>query len=494
MEREVNARHDRPALLTRMLKLLRRRAFIVAAILFAILAGLDAWLKATPDPGYCPENAFCTLAADDFPSFYAALWSCDLSEAVSPEIHGPLADVSRGIRLGTGIRPTPIRWRVWLGSKFVAAYSEDGSGICVHPGLLLRLADVYRRVVQRVPEEEGVRRFGSLFYGWRDGFVVVSASRSYVQSSLAAPAPVLEPSRGRDEMRITWPGSEGVLRIRARDGLPAEGWFRGSLTQRTSPLTLAGAWPRPPLFAISASRWTDLKTLIVEAGNALQFAARGILDEETRGQVFAAGTQLAGYTSAQFRSDRLAKGWDLSADECAAALWDLDTDETTPVPELAFVFRGEGPAFGAHPLDKALPREDAIPHEWEGRPGIVIPWLGEKLMLCLAGRDRDWLLTTREPLMAELIGAQAAGPPIYADAALTLDWSKAGRCAATLVQKASDLELIPRMNRKDVEREWMPYVRAATRLGSLHLYGTARDGRVVFKGLLAQQKVGEGTD
>ena len=133
-----------------MLTRLRRwRTLIVAALPILLLAGLDAWLKATPDPGYCPEGALLAAAADDFPSFYAALGACDSSEAASSEVRAQISEMSRRIRIETGIRPTPLRWRVWLGNKFLAAYSDDGMGFCVHPGLLLRIVEICRSAVCR---------------------------------------------------------------------------------------------------------------------------------------------------------------------------------------------------------------------------------------------------------------------------------------------------------------------------------------------------------
>lgn len=475
-----------------MLTRLRRwRALIFAAVTLCLLGGIDAWLKNTSDPGYCPDDAVWTLATDDLPGLYAALGDCDFAEAALPELRKPLADLARHIRLATGIRPTPLRCRVWLGSKFVAAFSEEGIGFCVHPGLLMRVADLYRHAIQRVPTEEGVRQFGSLCYGWRDGFLVVSASPSYVRASLLdAAKPGIEPPTGRREIRLTWAGSKGALHVRAENGLPAEGWIEGQLdARRTSGLSLPESWPEPPLISVGVSRWPDLKLIGGMAQAGLKTAAPYVFDEETREHLALMAARWAEYFSTHVDMDALPEGWDRSVDECALAVCDVDTDETIPVPELALILRSAEPAFGPHPFLKALPADSAIPHEWNGRPGTVIPWFGEELMLCLATRDQDRLLTTQEPLMAELIAAKGTGAPREADMAITLNWAKLGRCAEALLTKAAEFELIPRMNQKDVAREWMPYVRAAARLGTLDLDATSQEGRILFGGFLARQQV-----
>jgi hypothetical protein len=472
-----------------MLTRLRRwRALILAAIVLLLLGSIDALLKTTAEPGYCPENPLWTLAIDDFPGFYAALGTCDSSKAAIPELRKPLADVARGIRLATGIRPTPLRCRVWFGNKLLAAYTEEGIGFCVHPGLLTRLVYLYCHLIARTPTEEGVSRFGSFCYGWREGFLIVSPSSSYVRASLMAAKPSVESPEGRREMRLAWAGSKGALRVRPEDGLPVDGWIQGQLApRRADGLSLSESWPAPPLMSVVVSRWSDLKILAGLARVGLEYASQRLLDEETRQQILSMAAEGVEYLSTQIDTDALPKDWDRSVDECALALWDIDTGETIPVPELALVLHSAEPAFGPHPFEKVLAADNGIPHEWDGRPGIVIPWMGEKLMLCLATRDQDRLLTTQEPLMAELIGAEITGRPREADAALALNWAKAGHCAGALLARAADLELVPRMNRKDVEIEWMPYIRAASHLGTLDLQATSRDGRIVFQGFLARQ-------
>lgn len=471
-----------------MLTRLRRWWFpMAAALLLIVLAGADTWLKSTPDPGYCPEHAFVIAAADDLPAFYAAFGKCDFAAAASKEIKAPLADFARWVRITTGIRPTPLRCRVWLGDKLLAADSEEGAGLCIHPGLLLRVAGLYHRFTHRAVGEDGVRRAGNVFYAWRDGFLIVSPSQAYVSASLAAAPPKLEPSEGRDEMRFAVPGSGGAVRIRARDGLPITGHFKAALTHRTKPLTLAEVWPEPPLLAIAVSRWSELTAARRAVFEMIQSAAEGLLSEDARTNALGFIMALDQYLVEQFKFNNVPKDWDASINECAAALWNIDASEVTPVPELAVILRGENPVSGKHPFEDAFPVENTVPHEWEGRAGKVVPWLGEKLAICLVGRDRDWLLTTQEPLLAQWLAYRGPETSINADAALAFDWSKAARCAEALLLHAADLEFLPRMNRKDVENDWMPYVHAAGHLGTLHVQAVSREGRIEFNGFLARQ-------
>jgi len=185
--------------------------------------------------------------------------------------------------------------------------------------------------------------------------------------------------------------------------------------------------------------------------------------------------------------DALPKGWDDGVDECGLAVTNMDVESVTPVPQVALVLRSVLPRYVGHPLERLAPAAGSVPYEWNNCPGWMAPWAGEKLALCFSGQDRDWFVTTRESTMAELAGKLKEALPVEADATVRINWEDLAARAGVLVRKAGELELIPGMNSRDVERDVMPWVRALGRMGRLRLDGTCESDRVVFRGILAQQ-------
>ena len=448
-----------------------------AAAALVLLVWIDAQVKRAPIPGYCPENTAWVAAAEDFGRFYEGLQHCDAASALSDHAPHGLFDYELAVGEATGIRPTPLRWRVWMGNAFLAGASPEGVGFCTRPGVLLRAADALRRRLVRPVYGGSVFTLGRLFYGWRNGFLIVSQSHRYVTASLDADAPEVAGSRGRDELRVhAMHDRRAVVRIRAADGLPISGWVTGTVSKCKAPLSLPDAWPEAPLMSVSASRWADLARLPQLIHSA---AAPGHVWPRWLERVVETASE-------QWGVDRLPEDWDALVRECSLAVMDVDTEEVTPVPEVGVVMRGEGSARGPHPLEALGPEGQTIPYEWNGQPGLLAPWLGEKLTVCLGSYDRDWLVTSQEPVMNDLIGSLRPAHPVEADVVVRVNWQKLAATAGVLVRKAADFELIPRMNAQDAQERLIPFVEAASELGSARLEGHCRGDRIAFRGFLAR--------
>jgi hypothetical protein len=472
-----------------MLKRLRRwRALLCTLAVIGILAWLDDRVTSSPTPGYCPETAAWIVAAQDFGVFYSGIQRSDAARAAADDLRQPLSAVELAVRKTTGIRPTPLRWRAWMGRSLLAARADSGFGFCVRPGLLLRAADCCGRVILRRPVEGGISTFGPVFYAWRDGFLIVSESRDYVAQCLTAPEPALEPSEGRDDLRIHLGRPyRMVIHLYARDGLPVSGWINQTITRRTTPLTLPDAWSEPPILTVASSKWNDL---IAAFRMLAVVAAPGVtasVPAETETQLISWLKALTRAAAAQWHLDSLPEDWDAQVDECAVALTDIDTDETTPVPEAALVLRPARPVYGPHPLERLVPADGVLPYEWDRHPGVIVPWMGEKLSACFASDERNWFVTSQGPAMARLVGSLREANPLQADVAVRLCWNKLAVRAEILLRKAAELELIPRMNAKDAQDRLVPYIKAMARLGALRLDGRSAGDRVTFAGFLARQ-------
>lgn len=460
-------------------RLRRWLALLCLPVALALLASWDLRLKSGPDVALLPSGCDWTLVAPDFPLFWARVAQVRAGQAFQDAFPMRVHAAELELRLATGVRPTPGRWRAWMGVRLAAGYFGDAVGICVRPGLLLRAADRIARALGRCKAEDGVSRFGDYCYAWRDGLLIVSKSRKFVRAAMESP-PVKLPRIESAELEIGWPGEQGGrLRIRAEEGLPVSGSVPGSLTARSNGLTLAGALPGEALVSVATTKpsealqlfgalWTSIRPYCQNAAPALTHLAE----------------RLSSHMHRAWQWDRLGRAWDRSIAECNLALTGISHETTLPAPVLAAVFRPATREPGAHPLMPLLAGEPPLLYEWNGSPGWARSIMGRDWTLCLATVRDAWIATSREREMRRVAGKLIGGVAREADLALRIDWVRAAPELAVLLSAAADYELLPEMNARDAA----PWIDSCRRfcgaLGVTALDAWARGGRLEFRGWL----------
>ena len=454
------------------------RAFLAAVLLLAALALLDQQiLRAAPLYGIRPADAEWVLSTGDFPSYWRNLESGDVYARIREDWPRPQGDLELAVRLATGIRPTPARWRMWLGERLTVAASREGMGCCVYPGLLLRVAGRLAQVFGYSPDATGIAQFNGTYYTWRDGFLILSRDRPYVEACLKRGDSGPLRSGADTELAFHWTGPhEGYVRTRPGDGFPVEGRLHITVSDGDSPLSLTNAWPTPPVAAITARNTDDLASIGTAAEHAL-----GAFDQwdVVKSSVLEAVDH--------WELQPLHGDWDAGVEQVSLALQGVDTTEFFPVPDLSFVMRQQSPIAGDHPLRPLFADNVAIDYEWHGQPGVYVPWLGEGFSPCLSGHGLDWIATLNEPAMASLVGALGSGPsePPDVDAALRISWGPASEILKSLVLHAAERELIPGYSEQEARSDFSPKFDALGKLGALQLNARAlEDGWLEFDGRL----------
>lgn len=452
-----------------------------ALLAFAIVAAMLVWmdqrtLAAAPLHGIRPQGSTWVLSTSNFPQFWRRLAQGDVFERMRKEWPRPQSAFELAIRLDTGIRPTPLRWRVWLGQRVTMAKSQDDIGLCVFPGILLRTVDWSARLLGHRPDADGIAVYGPYHYAWRDGFLIASRSREYVMNCLVNGDTGPLRSRSDGELAFQWTGSpEGYIRTLPGPGLRVEGQVHMRLSDGEGPLSLTNAWPQPPVFAITARTTDDLLTLAA----MVEHAAASLPEWESHKQSLSIA--LSGWDVTQ-----LSESWDSGFHHVALALLDVSVEDTLPIPDAAFVMRGGTTANAAHPLAPLAARHVSIPYEWDGQPGLYIPWLGEQFSPCLGRSGRDWIVTLNEPRMAALAGSLSAGPAETADVDVTLrmSWEKVGKTAQGIAGSIASNSLLPRMSGEEAQGALSPKIDALSHLGTLHINARAEGEWVSFDGNL----------
>ena len=448
--------------------------------ILAAIAWLDARIKSqAPLRGYCPSTAEAVLYSADFGTFWGSALDTKPVQRIRAEWRGAGSGIELHLRKLTGIRPTPARWRLWMGERFLSAKTPSAFGVCTYPGLLMRGVSKLHGLVRDPIDASGVRAYGDVYFAWRDGFLIASQDPDYVRAALESDPVEMKPDASPlavvFESRVAPIVS---LELMASDEFPIRGQIPSTVSARSAPMTLPSAWSTPPIAACSASAWHDIASLLTVADEALAHSAHW-------NDIRAAGSELM---TTWNLSPPPATWQDERLDHCSLLLTGFDITSTVAYPELAFVVRSTLPAAGAHPLEGVLPAEiEGIPYEWGGYPGMLYPMTGSQWAPCLGHQGRDWLGTSRERVMRSLVANMDEGPPIDADFTIQVDWEQVASALQRILMNVEDLELFPEMNADEVRSNLVPIAKSIRHLGRTVILGTHVDGTNTLNGLLARR-------
>jgi len=441
-------------------------ACVLVGLSATLLIWIDHLLKASSTLGYRPENATWTIATGNFSASWRGFEETGVVQTLRAETPFPIDDLILSGRQATGVRLTPARWRTYLGHRFVASASPDGFGWSTRPGLLLRGLSLAHSTFIARSLGDGLYSFGDFAYSRHKGFLLVSRSTEYLRAAREANVLPMDAEVPFAGFSLNKTGaSEWTMIVSAEEGLPVAGTVAIALAPRKAPLTLTHSWPESPMVAITGSNPRQCINAIVSLLEGVPGS------ERLTGSMAEMGFMLPRYT-------------DKHGAEFSLAVLDVDTSQTLAVPEVALVVRGVKPRFSV------MAPFQSIPFEWNGNPGWIRPWLGEKLGVCWTVDDQLLYYTNQQSVMARTVGRMETATPSSAHLELAIDWARVSRVGTDLVRVAAKHELLPRMNAADAEDLVVPYMRSLAQFGALHVECKSDGSSVRFEGHLAATKEG----
>jgi hypothetical protein len=335
--------------------------------------------------GYAPPSAEWSLTSEDLPRQWERLRGADGYKAIRNAWPQWFSTFEQRVRFAAGVRPTPDRLRVWLGSRFHGAAGESGMGVCSYPGILPRAA---HRVVSpwlKSPKP-GIYRFRDIHYAWRDGWLIASDSFAYVDASLNGADALPEPAAADPSTAVVFARERAPqfeLAFGYEERLHFAGRLRWELDPSIHPLEIPEekTLARPLALAMAsrdAAGWTEMLRRLPEwtplETSVLPFLTELIEMSPAAGSIEAERVLQWGYAAGADRTPGIAgasaMGWITSA-------------------------RGVG-------LDQCLhlpaPLQNTVPMEWGPYEGGCFDLLAEPF--CCGGHDGLWLLSTEESLLA----------------------------------------------------------------------------------------------
>lgn len=446
----------------------------------AVLVLLDWRFKSSDAAGFVPDGVTWRVYSDDLPTFWGMLQENALWQRTRPDLLPIVRRVELELTRVAGIRPTPGRLDLWLGSKALIGGIGDDVGVSVRPGVLLRVA---LAMVSWGSSEsaEGAHRYRDMYWAWREGFLILSRSRTYVESALASPDALRLEGASAAAIDIAMLGDDDAapllsVRVEADWELPVAGKLRVAGAGEDSKPALHSKAPTPSLVFVSCGTMGDL--------------------ESTVGTIVKLSPPLPAWEAYAPFADAALEYWlqvnavrdgalDVLGDRSVTFLCPAIQPGTIPLPAIGIeAARLQGET--RHPFEPFIASASAIEHEWSARQGLLAPIWGDALSIGLAERDGMWVAATTEPLMAEMMahaGTEAADSDQHL--VLEIDWAPVATAVRDLGTHWSELEVIPGASSRTFRDRLGRIASVLDQVGTTRVEGMFSGPALEFRGRLA---------
>lgn len=443
--------------------------------LFFILAWYDARLKHGEGWGFVPEDAQVQLVVPDLPGSWRSFQDTQTAATMRSTLSRQLHEVPLYFRQATGIRPTPQRVSVWLGQQALVGMRLDGEstphwGICVRPGILLRVAHALNRMSGAAPVGD-VFPFRDWHYAWRGGYLIASPDQEYVYGALQAeplkpPAPVNAP----DAMAFWQGANPGRLTLHPDEALTFEGELRAVLPGLPKGNTLNG-------FSQSTQG-----ALLTFSGASPEMYIQWLADAARpwHHPVLLPALKITEpWREAWLNFENFSK---VEVDAFSFRLYDFKIEKALPLPEWSLTLHTEAPQQ-EHPLLPVFKQDAGVPYAWNSDAGVLLPMLGTAWTFALQGKNYVWHIASQEAVMQHLLSTGDSTATPEADIALLLDWKKLGVSGYALAVYAAEREMLP-WNMQEMPGIVQPWASFLMECGHFELYAKISKEHVVLRGQL----------
>ena len=438
-------------------------AFVLTAAGFA-----DRQLKTAVHPGFLPADMSVYVYSADLPLSWLHLARTPLAGSLADEAAYALHSLELSLRQLTGIRPTPARWRTWLGPSAAAAANGRDWILCTRPGLVARAAS-FLFSGKALPGRQ-------THQAWREGYLLLSSSARLIDKALAAPPLTLDipESAAPDTLVVEMHAPMRlVLSVSPARDLPVEAriYPSGTIAPRE-----AAPWTAPPL--------AEGATLLLSLSGAQSAAQLETLLSSMNLPDFSGG--ILGELAERWSLNRLStilSGAGNRNVPMSFALYGVSAASGVPLPQLAFASSMKETFAALLPAAQSPNR--LFPYAWNGCAGWMFPIFGDQFSLYGFQQNGIQYLASRESLAAMLAATpHGLSSDIEDDLVVSLDWQRAAAAVKEVAAWAATRELLPETNPKDLEDAFIPVMNALSHCGTLHLAGKWSADDLVCQGVL----------
>jgi len=447
---------------------------------------VDARWKQWPDNGIVLDKSDVVIASEYFPKVWRDVLVSQGGKGVAEALSRQLGDVERAVRLGTGVRPTPIRWKFWLGERVLFSHAGSQWLACARPGLFLRASYWGMQQLGQLELSEGTTKYGELRLQWREGYLLVSNASPTTPVS----GPDVPESNGDTAQLHAWLSAPEAsargpiqLRIAGEEGLPIEiAWERDA----SPPSTLPTGTLRPG--DSQADTWQPMVEVTTREGDLWErlpiWDVAAHLSAKPRAEIIALISPTPNFP-VDFPYPKA--GGDQATRQ---VLFDLVESAGQVLKQTgSSVYLGTG-VWPAHPMASLAlePPLQLIPFAWGATDGFIAPVLGDDFSFGCALQG-SWAHTANPPEnLAHLLLPDADAPWAGPEVHIAVDWTELAPALQGVLQKLVNAGKLPGDPRA-FEIDYAPWTQALEGLGKTELSSVddaTTPNRIRLRGHLAE--------
>ncbi|HOV32076.1 MAG TPA: hypothetical protein PLX23_01775 [Candidatus Hydrogenedens sp.] len=371
-----------------------------------------------------------------------------------------LYGIELSFRKSFGIRPTPLRWRIWAGKPLVISWNDSGNYlISFKPSILFRLFIAPKRKNREFNLADGNLSGGKLYYRWQNNELLISNSETLLSHFIPFSTKPLNVSKNVNYIEFGRKNKLTMFINAEKDNhIEGEITINGSKKHTlTPPLDLIGT---NHSFALS---YTPFIELLSDESMQKTFQA---LFPKNMMQPLHIWLDTFKNTSVEkiylkMKDERLLKD---------SVLIYLGTSKkySNPIPLVGIWFPYEDSdlksLLSKHNLE--LPYYSC---HWASYEGYLIPIWNDAICLSMVYYKDGWLICSQESLMAELL-ASLSQTNSQDTPNMSIHFTQLSEDIEKLLLWCARLELLNGTNERDINNLFSPWKQLMKEMGTFYLY------------------------
>lgn len=437
------------------------KTLFILIILAIIFVGLILIFKSKQSfNGYILEEATLTIYFPDFPSFWKTEKEQNLTSSISKYLFEYLYGIELFFRKSFGIRPTPLRWKIWAGEPLVISWNDSGDYlVSFKPNILFHLFIAPKGKTNGFNLADGSLSDGKFYYRWQNNELLISNSETLLSHFIPFSMKPLSISKNVNYIEL---GRKNKLSMfisaEKNNHIEGEITINGSKKYSLkSPLDLTGT---NYSFAISYTPFIKLLS-----DKSIQKTFRVLFPKNLMQPLY---IWLATFKNTPIEEIYLKMRDEKLLEDGILLYLGTSKKYSNPIPLISIWFPCEDGNFisllSKHNLE--LPYYSG---RWGSYEGYLIPIWNNAICLSLVYYRDGWLICSQESIMAELLASLSQTDSQNAPD-MSIHFPQLSEDIERLLLWCARLELLNGTNERDINNLFSPWKQLMKEMGSFHLY------------------------
>ncbi len=446
------------------MKIITKKSFKFLSLFFLliiILVGLILIFKPKPGfNGYILEDSTLTIYFPDFPSFWATEEEQKLTYNLSKYLFEHLYKIELSFRKTWGIRPTPIRWKIWAGKPLVVSWDDSGNYlISFKPNILFRLFIAPKTKTTHFNMVSGPLSGGKFYYRWQNDELLISNLETFLSRSIPFSMKPLNISKNVGYIKLGRK-NELSLFLNAEQNNHIKGKITINDNKKYTLTPLLDLTGINHSFAFSYTPFIELLS-----DESIQKTFRALFPKNLINPL--------NIWLSTFKDTSIEKIYQKVRDEKLlekGMLFYLGTSKkySNPIPLFGvwFPYKNSDLKSLLSELNLELPYYSG---RWGSYEGYLLPVWNDAICLSLVYYNKGWLICSQESLMADFL-VSLSQTNSQNTPNISIRFSQLSEDIEGLLLWCARLELLNGTNERDINNLFSPWKQVMKEMGTFYLY------------------------